>query len=257
MLKIGQLTFQSHVALAPMAGITDLPFRKLCGRLGAGLTVGEMIHSSPELRNSRKTKLRSCFDQDEGLRSVQIVGSDPGYMAETAKFNEDGGAQLIDINMGCPAKKVLKKAAGSALLSNEKLVKDILQSVVNSVSIPVTLKFRTGPCPEERNGVRIAQVAENSGISGLAVHGRTRECKFRGNAEYATISKIVGAVKIPVLANGDIDSPEKAMAVMSDTGAAGVMLGRSVLGRPWLCGQIDQYIRTGASICPPHNKGSS
>ncbi|MDG1987869.1 MAG: tRNA dihydrouridine synthase DusB [Halieaceae bacterium] len=251
MLKIAHLTFPSYVALAPMAGITDLPFRNLCGGMGAGLTVGEMTHSNPSLKNSRKTKLRSSFDKEGGLRSVQIVGSDPGYMAAAARYNEERGAELIDINMGCPAKKVLKKAAGSALLSNEKLVADILQSVVSSVSVPVTLKYRTGPTPNKRNGVRIAKIAEANGISGLAVHGRTRECKFQGCAEYATITKIVGAVGIPVLANGDINSPEKAMEVMSCTGAAGVMLGRSVLGQPWLCGQIDQYIKTGSTLPSP------
>ena len=251
MLRIAHLRFPSYVALAPMAGITDLPFRTLCGDMGAGLTVGEMTHSDPHLRNSRKTKIRSSFDQGTALRSIQIVGSDPGFMAEAASYNEDRGAELIDINMGCPAKKVLKKTAGSALLNNEGLVKDILRSVVDSVSIPVTLKFRTGPSPNKRNGVRIAKIAEDNGISGLAVHGRTRECRFRGCAEYATITKIVSAVQIPVLANGDIDSPEKAMEVMSRTGAAGVMLGRSVLGQPWLCSQIDQYLKTGSAISSP------
>ena len=249
MIRIGHLTFPSYAALAPMAGITDLPFRRLCQDMGAGLVVGEMIHSHPSLRTSRKTVLRSTFDKKIHVRAIQIVGSDPTFLAEAARYNQQKGAELIDINMGCPAKKVLKKAAGSALLSNEKLVAEILCSVVSATSVPITLKFRTGPEPANRNGVRIARIAEDCGISALAVHGRTRKCGFKGQAEYQTIAEIVDAVKIPVFANGDIDSPEKAKSIMSITGACGVMLGRATHGRPWLCGQIDQFLKTGKT--PP------
>ncbi len=249
MIRIGHLPFPSYTALAPMAGITDLPFRTLCREMGAGLVVGEMIHSHPSMRASKKTLLRSTFDKKIGLRAVQIVGNDPKLMAEAAQYNQQRGAELIDINMGCPAKKVLKKAAGSALLSNEKLVAEILRSVVNATSVPITLKFRTGPEPSNRNGARIARIAEDCGISALAVHGRTRKCGFKGQVEYETIAEIVGSVKIPVFANGDINSPEKARNVMSTTGACGVMLGRATFGQPWLCGQIDQFLKTG--ITPP------
>jgi tRNA-dihydrouridine synthase B len=249
MLQIGPYKLPNRVALAPMAGVTDLPFRRLCARLGAGLVVAEMISSNPLLRDSRKTLLRSRHDDEIQPRSVQIAGSDPAAMAAAAAFNVAEGAQIIDINMGCPAKKVCRRAAGSALLANEQLVREILDAVVAAVSVPVTLKIRTGPTPDQRNGVTIARIAEDAGIAALAVHGRTRACAFRGQAEYDTIAAIVAATRLPVFANGDIDSPARAEAIITHTGAAGVMIGRAAQGRPWLCGQIAAHLDTG--ITPP------
>ncbi len=238
MLQIGPYKLANRVALAPMAGITDLPFRRLCAAQGAGLVVSEMLSSDPSLRDSRKTRWRSQHDAEIEPRSVQIAGSEPEAMAAAARHNVAGGAQIIDINMGCPAKKVCRKAAGSALLADEPLVRAILEAVVAAVDVPVTLKIRTGSAPERRNGVQIARIAEDAGIAALAVHGRTRACAFRGPVEYDTIASIVEAVSIPVFANGDIDSPAKAQQVLAHTGAAGVMIGRAAQGRPWLCGQI-------------------
>ncbi|MDH4040228.1 MAG: tRNA dihydrouridine synthase DusB [Gammaproteobacteria bacterium] len=249
MLQIGPYKLPNRVALAPMAGVTDLPFRRLCARMGAGLVVAEMISSNPLLRDSRKTLLRSRHDDEIQPRSVQIAGSDPAAMAAAAVFNVAEGAQIIDINMGCPAKKVCRRAAGSALLADERLVQEILTAVVRSVDVPVTLKIRTGPTPDARNGVTIARIAEDAGIAALAVHGRTRACAFRGQAEYDTMAAIVAAIRIPVFANGDIDSPAKAAAIIAHTGAAGVMIGRAAQGRPWLCGQIAAHLDTG--ITPP------
>jgi tRNA-dihydrouridine synthase B len=249
MLQIGPYKLPNRVALAPMAGVTDLPFRRLCARMGAGLVVAEMISSNPLLRDSRKTLLRSRHDGEIQPRSVQIAGSDPAAMAQAAIYNVAQGAQIIDINMGCPAKKVCKRAAGSALLADEKLVKDILNTVVKAVDVPVTLKIRTGPTPDSRNGTTIARIAEDAGIAALAVHGRSRACAFRGEAEYDTIAAIVEATDFPVFANGDIDSPASAAAVIARTGATGVMIGRAAQGRPWLCGQIAAHLDTG--ITPP------
>ena len=245
MIQIGPYELPNRVALAPMAGVTDLPFRSLCAKLGAGLVVSEMITSDPSLRTSRKTQLRSRHDNEATPRSVQIAGSDPARMAEAARYNVDQGAQIIDINMGCPAKKVCRKAAGSALLADEALVADILTAVVAAVTVPVTLKIRTGSSPEARNGVAIAQLAQQCGIAALAVHGRTRACAFKGEVEYDTLRAIVDATDIPVFANGDIDSAEKAAAVLDHTGAAGVMIGRAAQGQPWLCGQIARSLDTG------------
>ena len=238
MLSLGTYQLTNAVALAPMAGVTDLPFRRLCARFGAGLLVGEMVHSDPALRHSRKSELRRRQDFELSPRSVQIVGNEPEVMAQAAAFNVANGAQIIDINMGCPAKKVCRKAAGSALLGDEKLVAAILGAVVNAVDVPVTLKIRTGVAPAKRNGPSIARIAEDAGVSMLAVHGRTRACAFKGRAEHETTAKIVEAVDIPVLANGDIDSPESARAVLDSTGAAGVMIGRAAQGAPWLPGMI-------------------
>ncbi|MBM69376.1 MAG: tRNA dihydrouridine synthase DusB [Haliea sp.] len=249
MPQIGPYTLTNAVALAPMAGVTDLPFRQLCARLGAGLVVSEMVNSNPRLRNTDKTRLRTRHDAEIEPRSVQIAGNDPQQMAAAARYNVALGAQVIDINMGCPAKKVCRKAAGSALLADEPLVLDILQAVVAAVQVPVTLKIRTGSSPQARNGVSIARIAEDAGVAALAVHGRTRACAFRGRAEYDTIADIVAAVDIPVFANGDIDSAEKAEAVLRHTGAAGVMVGRAAQGRPWLCGQIAARLATGST--PP------
>jgi tRNA-dihydrouridine synthase B len=251
MLQIGPYKLPNRVALAPMAGVTDLPFRRLCAEQGAGLVVSEMISCKPELRGSRKTEWRSRHDSEMEPRSVQIAGNDPHQMAEAAIYNVANGAQIIDINMGCPAKKVCRKAAGSALLADETLVSEILTAVVTAVDAPVTLKIRTGTSPQNRNGVSIARIAEDCGISALAVHGRTRACAFRGEVEYDTIAAIVASVDIPVYANGDIDSPEKAALVMSHTAAAGVMIGRAAQGQPWLCGQIATHLATGNTPPPP------
>ncbi|KGE02845.1 tRNA dihydrouridine synthase DusB [Pseudohaliea rubra] len=242
MLRIGDHTLANRVALAPMAGVTDLPFRRLCTRFGAGYAVAEMVTADPTLRTSRKSRLRSRHDGEGEPRAVQIVGGDPALLAAAARHNVALGAQIIDINMGCPAKKVCRKAAGSALLADEALVAEILGAVVAAVDVPVTLKLRTGPTPERRNGVTIARIAEDAGIAALAVHGRSRACAFAGEAEYDTIAAMVAATSIPVWANGDIGSPTKAAAVLAHTGAAGVMIGRAAQGRPWLCGQIAAHL---------------
>ncbi|MEM1155509.1 MAG: tRNA dihydrouridine synthase DusB [Pseudomonadota bacterium] len=251
MPQIGPYKLPNRVALAPMAGVTDLPFRRLCARMGAGLVVAEMISSNPLLKHSQKTQWRSRHDAEIQPRSVQIAGADPASMAEAARYNAAKGAQIIDINMGCPAKKVCKRAAGSALLADEKLVAEILATVVASVNVPVTLKTRTGPEPTRRNGVTIARIAEDAGITALAVHGRTRACAFKGPVEYDTIADIVRATDFPVFANGDIDNAEKAAAVISHTGAAGIMIGRAAQGRPWLCGQIATALDTGVMPADP------
>ena len=234
-----------------MAGVTDRPFREMCRRFDAGLAVSEMLTSDFSLWDSRKSRLRMDHAGESAPISVQIAGSDPQQMAEAARLNVDAGAQIIDINMGCPAKKVCKRAAGSALLRDEALVAAILQAVVAAVPIPVTLKIRTGWSPDERNAVAIARIAEGSGVQLLAVHGRTKACRFEGAVEYDTIAAVKAAVGIPVLANGDIDSPQKARAVLDYTGADGVMIGRAAQGQPWLCGQIAQYLRDGSYRAAP------
>ena len=237
--------------LAPMAGVTDRPFRQLCKRLGAGMAVSEMISSNSLLYGSKKTLRRANHDGESEPRSVQIAGSDPAMMAQAAKHNADNGAQIVDINMGCPAKKVCNVMAGSALLQNEARVAHILDAVVNAVDIPVTLKIRTGWDPENRNGVAIARIAEQAGIQALAVHGRTRACAYRGEAEYETIANIKKAVKIPVIANGDINSPEKARYVLEQTGADALMIGRAAQGRPWIFNAINHYLDTGHYLAEP------
>lgn len=238
MIRIGPHKLPARAVLAPMAGITDLPFRQLCLQFGAGLTVSEMLISNSDLWHTRKSHLRLARD-DKALRSVQIAGADPAMMADAASRCADDGAHIIDINMGCPAKKVCKRAAGSALLREPELVEAILRAVTAAVSVPVTLKIRTGWSPEQRNGIDIAKLAQDCGIAALAVHGRTRACRFNGSAEYDTIAAIKQAISIPVLANGDIDSPDKARAVLQHTGADGVMLGRSVQGKPWLFREVN------------------
>lgn len=259
MFQIGHWNIQHPTILAPMAGVTDAPFRRLCHQLGAGMTVSEMITSDERLWSSRKSQQRLSLPQTNptlgheaiGPRSVQLAGNDPQMMASAARANESMGAQIIDINMGCPAKKVCKKAAGSALLKDETLVKDILTAVVNAVSIPVTLKIRTGWSKEQRNGVAIARIAEDCGIRALAVHGRTRVCAFKGNAEYDTIAEIVDNTHIPVFANGDISSPEKAKYVVDYTGAAAIMVGRAAQGNPWIFREINYYLSTGVLLPKP------
>ena len=251
MLSIGSYTLCSPVVLAPMAGVTDRPFRELCRRYGAGLAVSEMLISDAAQWQSRKSQLRMDHTGEPGPISVQIAGSDPAQMADAARRNVELGAQIIDINMGCPAKKVCKRAAGSALLRDEKLVAEILTAVVTAVDVPVTLKIRTGWSPDERNGVRIALIAQDCGIQLLAVHGRTKACRFEGAVEYDTIAAIKSRVQIPVLANGDINSPQQAQQVRDYTGADGVMIGRAAQGRPWLCGQIARYLDDGVLLPDP------
>ena len=233
-MKIGPYQISSPYVLAPMAGVTDLPFRKICRDMGAGLAVCEMVNANSELWETEKSQLRFTYDGEVSPVSAQIVGYDPEMMADAARFSVDSGAEIIDINMGCPAKKVCKKAAGSALLQDEPLVIEILKAVVAAVDVPVTLKIRTGWDRENKNGVKIAKLAEAIGIQALAVHGRTREDRFLGEAEYDTIAKVKEAVSIPVIANGDIDSIEKAQAVLNHTKADAVMIGRAALGNPWL-----------------------
>jgi tRNA-dihydrouridine synthase B len=251
MLQIGPYTLPNRVALAPMAGVSDLPFRRLCAEFGAGLVVSEMISCNPRLRDSTKTQWRSQYADEIAPRSVQIAGSDAQEMAAAARYNVARGAQIIDINMGCPAKKVCRKAAGSALLADEALVKSILDAVVAAVDVPVTLKIRTGTSPANRNGPTIARIAEDAGVAALAVHGRTRACAFTGQAEFDTIAEIVATIGIPVFANGDIDSPQRAANVIAHTRAAGVMIGRAAQGRPWLCGQIAMHLETGVTPVAP------
>ncbi|WP_193166082.1 tRNA dihydrouridine synthase DusB [Microbulbifer hainanensis] len=250
-IAIGPYIIGNPVILAPMAGVTDRPFRQLCRRLGAGLVVSEMVTADTRLWNSRKSRLRLDHGGESAPISVQIAGGDPEMMAEAARENVRRGAQIIDINMGCPAKKVCKKAAGSALLRDEKLVGDILEAVVQSVSVPVTLKIRTGWCPDSRNGVRVARMAEEAGIAALAVHGRTRACGYHGQAEFDTIAEIVSRVGIPVFANGDIASAERARQVLDYTGAAAVMIGRAAQGRPWIFREIAHYLATGEKLPEP------
>lgn len=254
MLKIGPYTITTPLILAPMAGVTDSPFRRLCLRMGAGMAVSEMVTSNPKLWHTRKSKLRMDHRGEQEPRSVQIAGGDPEQMAKAARLNQTFGAQIIDINMGCPAKKVCNKAAGSALLKDIPLVQDILAAVTEAVDIPVTLKIRTGWDPDHRNGVEVARLAQQSGITALAVHGRTRACMYKGQAEYDTIASIVREVDIPVIANGDIDSPEKAREVLDYTGASAVMVGRAAQGRPWIFREINHFLEHGEHLAAPTPK---
>ena len=250
-MRIGAHALRNGLFVAPMAGITDRPFRRLARRFGAALAVSEMVSARPELRESRKTRLRLDHAGETGPISVQIAGSDPGMLAEAARLNVDGGAEIIDINMGCPAKKVCNVAAGSALLENELLVARILEAVVAAVEVPVTLKIRTGPAPERRNALRIARIAESAGVQALAIHGRTRACAFGGNAEYDTIAEVKSRLRIPVIANGDIRTPEDAKRVLEATGADAIMVGRAAQGRPWLFREIAHFLATGERLAPP------
>ena len=250
-MKIGKFEIATPVVAAPMAGVTDKPYRQVCRDNGAGLVVSEMITSIVELRNSAKTRYRSDLSGEPEPLVVQLVGTDPQQLSAAARYNVSLGAQIIDINMGCPAKKVCKKAAGSALLENEPLVKDILSTVVNAVDVPVTVKIRTGTTPQSRNAVTIARIAEDAGIQALSVHGRTRQCKFVGTVEYDTIAQAKQAVDIPIIANGDIDSPEKARSVLNYTGADAVMIGRAAQGQPWLFNQVNEYLCDGVLSAIP------
>ena len=250
-MKIGPHILPNNLFVAPMAGVTDRPFRMLCRSLGAGYAVSEMIASNTALYASRKSQRRMDHSGESAPIAVQIAGAEPAMMAEAARVNVAQGAQIIDINMGCPAKKVCNKWAGSALLVNENLVATILDAVVAAVDVPVTLKFRTGWDPEHRNAVRVAQLAERAGVRMLTLHGRTRACGFRGHAEYSTIRAVRQAVAIPVVANGDIDSPAKARMVLATTGAAALMIGRAAQGRPWIFREIAHYLATGTTLAPP------
>ena len=248
---IGPYSVNNALILAPMAGVTDLPFRRLCHQLGAGLVVSEMVTSDVRLWNSTKSKHRLVHDAEISPRSIQIAGGDPVMMQQAAQLNVALGAQIIDINMGCPVKKVCNKAAGSALLKDEKLVRSILESVVNSVSVPVTLKIRTGWNPEQRNGLTIAKMAEDIGIQAIAVHGRTRECRFKGDAEYDTIAEIKQSLTIPVFANGDIRDAKKAKFVKDYTQVDGIMIGRAAQGKPWIFREVDHYLQNNKELPPP------
>ncbi|WP_249976587.1 tRNA dihydrouridine synthase DusB [Vreelandella olivaria] len=251
-LKIGPYQLPNQVILAPMAGVTDRPFRQLCRRLGAGWVVGEMVTSDPSLWHTRKSQLRMNHQGEPSPRVVQIAGGDADMLANAARLNAELGAQVIDINMGCPAKKVCNKAAGSALMRDEGLVADILEAVVKAVDIPVTLKIRTGWCAESNNGLRIAKLAESAGIQALAVHGRHREQRYTGWAEYDTIAEIKSNLSIPVIANGDITSAEKADFVLHYTGADAVMVGRGAQGNPWIFQEITHYLRHGVPLAAPN-----
>ncbi|TAA46915.1 tRNA dihydrouridine synthase DusB [Corallincola luteus] len=250
-IQIGPYRLDNPLIVAPMAGITDRPYRQLCRRMGAGLAVSEMLSSNPKVWGTEKSQKRMDHSGESGIRSVQIAGADPDLMAEAAQFNVANGAQIIDINMGCPAKKVNKKLAGSALLQYPELVEKIIKAVVNAVDVPVTLKTRTGWAPEYKNGVEIARLAERNGIQAIAIHGRTRACMYKGNAEYDTIAAIKQSVSIPVIANGDIDSPQKAQQVLTDTGADALMIGRAAQGRPWLFKQIAHYLHCNELLPDP------
>jgi tRNA-dihydrouridine synthase B len=250
-MQLGTHVLRNGLFVAPMAGVTDRPFRTLCRRFGAGLAVSEMVSSRPDLRGTRKSRLRREHSGEAGPVSVQIAGADPLMMAEAARINAAEGAQIIDINMGCPAKKVCNVAAGSALLSDEALVARILEAVVAAVDVPVTLKIRTGPDPSRRNAVRIARIAESAGVRLLAVHGRTRACGFRGEAEFETIAEVKAGVRIPVIANGDIGTPEEARRVLDYTRADGIMLGRAAHGRPWIFREFSHFLDTGSHLAPP------
>ncbi len=250
-LLIGDHQLATRCLVAPMAGVTDQPFRLLCKKLGAVYAVSEMVSANPRLRNTRKSWLRRQHDLEPAPIAVQIAGADTDFLAEAARYNVKHGAQIIDINMGCPAKKVCKKAAGSALLANENLVADILNAVTCAVDVPVTLKIRTGTDESNINAVRIARLAESAGIQLLTVHGRTRKQLYKGKAEYDTIGEVVKAVNIPVIANGDIDSPQTAAYILQTTQAAGVMVGRAGQGNPWIYRQVDHYLDTGHELPLP------
>ena len=250
-MQIGHITLKNNLVVAPMAGVTDRPFRQLCKKMGAGLAVSEMVTSNSLLYGSEKTRRRANHEGEVDPISVQIAGADPAMMAEAAKHNVDNGAQIIDINMGCPAKKICNVMAGSALLKDEPLVSQILKAVVNAVNVPVTLKIRTGWDKDNRNAIAIAKMAEDIGVKALAMHGRTRACAYKGDAEYDTIAAVKDAINIPLIANGDITTPEKAKYVLDYTGADAVMIGRAAQGRPWIFREIQHFLETGTHLLPP------
>ncbi len=250
-MQIGPYLLKNNLVVAPMAGVTDRPFRQLCKLMGAGMAVSEMVASNSLLWGSEKTRRRANHEGEVDPISVQIAGADPQMMADAARYNVDEGAQIIDINMGCPAKKVCNVMAGSALLQNEPLVQRIVEAVVRAVQVPVTLKIRTGWDRSNRNAISVARIAESAGIQSLAVHGRTRACGYSGDAEYDTIAAVKDAVRIPVIANGDITTPEKAKQVLAYTNADAVMIGRAAQGRPWIFREIEHYLKTGTYLPAP------
>ncbi len=253
-MRIGSFELPNHLFVAPMAGVTDRPFRRLCKALGAGYAVSEMVTSRKDLWNSLKTSRRANHEGEAGPIAVQIAGTDAPMMAEAAVYNIERGAQIIDINMGCPAKKVCNKWAGSALMQDETLALEIIDAVVAACAprnVPVTLKMRTGWCQTEKNALAIARAAESAGVQMVTVHGRTREQGYKGAAEYETIAAVKAALRIPVVANGDITSPEKALAVLRATGADALMIGRAAQGRPWIFREIAHYLATGEQLAPP------
>ena len=250
-MQIGPYHLKNNLVVAPMAGVTDRPFRQLCKALGAGMAVSEMVASNSLLWGSEKTRRRANHDGEVEPISVQIAGADPRMLADAARYNVDNGAQIIDINMGCPAKKICNVMAGSALLRDEPLVGRILDAVVGAVPVPVTLKIRTGWNRESRNAIVVARTAERAGVKALAIHGRTRACGFSGEAEYDTIAAVKAEVGIPVIANGDISTPERVKAVLDYTRADGVMVGRAAQGRPWMFREISHYLQTGQKLPPP------
>ena len=250
-MQIGPFKLKNNLIVAPMAGVTDRPFRQLCKTMGAGMAVSEMVASNSLLWGSEKTKRRANHDGEVDPISVQIAGADPQMLADAAKYNVDEGAQIIDINMGCPAKKVCNVMAGSALLKDEPLVTRILDAVVRAVDVPVTLKIRTGWDRTNRNALNVARIAEQSGIRALAIHGRTRACGYTGEAEYDTIRDVKAAISIPVIANGDITTPERVKYVLEHTGADAVMIGRAAQGRPWMFREIMHFLETGQHLPPP------
>jgi len=250
-MQIGPHILKNNLIVAPMAGVTDRPFRQLCKAMGAGMAVSEMISANAQLWNTEKSKRRADHAGEFEPISVQIAGADPKMMADAARHNVERGAQIIDINMGCPAKKVCNVAAGSALLKDEPLVGRILDAVVGAVDVPVTLKIRTGWDPDNRNAVRIARIAQSAGVRALSVHGRTRACAFNGEAEYETIAEVKAEVTLPVIANGDNDSPQKAQEVLRRTGADAVMIGRAAQGRPWIFREIAHFLATGRQLPSP------
>ncbi len=253
-MRIGSFELPNHLFVAPMAGVTDRPFRRLCKALGAGYAVSEMVTSRKDLWNSLKTSRRANHEGEAGPIAVQIAGTDAPMMAEAAVYNIERGAQIIDINMGCPAKKVCNKWAGSALMQDEALALQIVSAVVDACAphgVPVTLKMRTGWCQTEKNALAIARAAESAGVQMVTVHGRTREQGYKGAAEYETIAAVKAALRIPVVANGDITSPEKALAVLRATGADALMIGRAAQGRPWIFREIAHYLATGEQLAPP------
>ncbi|MCC6915827.1 tRNA dihydrouridine synthase DusB [Nitrosomonas sp.] len=250
-MQIGSYSLKNKLVVAPMAGVTDRPFRQLCKRMGAAMAVSEMVSSNSLLYGSEKTRRRASHEGEVKPVSVQIAGADPAMMAQAARHNADQGAEIIDINMGCPAKKICNVMAGSALLKDEILVSRILDAVVQAVDVPVTLKIRTGWDTQHKNAVSVARIAESSGIQALAIHGRTRACAYRGQAEYDTIAAVKAAINIPIIANGDINTPEKAKEVLEYTGADAVMIGRAAQGRPWIFREIHHYLTTGNFLPSP------
>ena len=250
-MQIGSHILKNKLVVAPMAGVTDRPFRQLCKQMGAGMAVSEMVSSNSLLWGSKKTQRRANHDGEVSPISVQIAGADPAMLAAAAQYNVDQGAEIIDINMGCPAKKICNVMAGSALLQNEKLVSQILDAVVKAVNVPVTLKIRTGWDKQHKNALSVAHIAENSGIQALAIHGRTRACAYSGEAEYETIAAVKSKLNIPVIANGDITTPEKAQHILAYTKADAIMIGRAAQGRPWIFREIDHFLATGQHLQSP------